>query len=60
MSSNDALDTAAVFPDSIIIPIHFEGWSHYTESGEALQQSFAALGISDRLRLLPPGTAVDL
>ncbi|UEG54863.1 MBL fold metallo-hydrolase [Mucilaginibacter daejeonensis] len=60
MSTNDALDTASIFPDSTIIPVHFEGWSHYTESGEALQQSFTALGIANRLKLLPPGAAIDL
>lgn len=60
MSTNDALDTASLFPYATIIPVHFEGWSHYTETGEDLQQSFAAIGIKDRLKLLPPGTAVEL
>jgi L-ascorbate metabolism protein UlaG (beta-lactamase superfamily) len=60
MDSNDAIDTANAFPEATIIPIHFEGWSHYSESKEMLIQSFGALGIIERLRILPPGKAVEL
>lgn len=55
MSTNDAIDTAFAFPGATIIPVHFEGWSHYTETGEMLLQSFQALGIGQRIRLLRPG-----
>jgi L-ascorbate metabolism protein UlaG (beta-lactamase superfamily) len=60
MGTNDAIDTAFAFPGAIIIPVHFEGWSHYTETGEMLQQSFTALGIADRLNILKPGVKTDL
>lgn len=60
MSANDAIDTAFTFPQSIIIPIHFEGWSHYSESGELLLQSFTALGINDNLTFLPRGEYLQL
>jgi L-ascorbate metabolism protein UlaG (beta-lactamase superfamily) len=60
MGSNDAIDTAFAFPNATIIPVHFEGWSHYTEGGEVLQQSFTALGIADRLRILTPGEKTGL
>jgi L-ascorbate metabolism protein UlaG (beta-lactamase superfamily) len=60
MGNNDALDTAAAFPNAIIIPLHFEGWSHYTEPAEMLKQGFAAVGISDRLKILEPGKKTEL
>lgn len=60
MGSNDAIDTAFTFPQSIIIPVHFEGWSHYTESGEVLTQAFQAMGIGGRLKILPAGEKVTL
>jgi len=60
MGTNDAIDTAFAFPDATIIPVHFEGWSHYTETGEMLQQSFSALGIADRLKILKPGVKTEL
>jgi len=60
MGTNDAIDTAFVFPKAIVIPVHFEGWTHYTESGEALEKSFAALDIKERLRILAPGKVIAL
>jgi L-ascorbate metabolism protein UlaG (beta-lactamase superfamily) len=60
MDSNDVVDTAAAFPDSVIIPVHYEGWSHYSEGIDLLIGSFGALGIADRLKILSPGVATLL
>ncbi|MBV7532330.1 MBL fold metallo-hydrolase [Chitinophaga sp. sic0106] len=60
MGSNDAIDTSFAFPGATIIPVHFEGWSHYTETGEMLRQSFTALGISNRLKILNAGVKTPL
>ena len=57
MDANDALDTAHAFPDATIVPLHYEGWAHFSQSGDDLVQSFKALGIGARLRLLEPGRA---
>ncbi len=62
MNGNDALDAAHAFPDATIVPLHYEGWAHFSQSGDDLVQSFKALGIGARLRLLEPGvpTAIEL
>ncbi|MFY9893992.1 MAG: MBL fold metallo-hydrolase [Xanthobacteraceae bacterium] len=62
MDANDALDTAHAFPDATIVPLHYEGWAHFSQSGDDLAQSFKALGLGARLRLLEPGvpTAIEL
>jgi L-ascorbate metabolism protein UlaG (beta-lactamase superfamily) len=60
MDANDALDTAAAFPNATIIPVHYEGWSHLTESGETLRQAFTALGLGERLKILEAGKPVVL
>jgi L-ascorbate metabolism protein UlaG (beta-lactamase superfamily) len=60
MGTNDAIDTAFAFPGATIIPVHFEGWTHYTETGEMLRQSFTALGIADRLKILKAGVITEL
>jgi len=57
MDTNDAIETAHAFPDAAIVPIHCEGWAHFTQGRADLEQSFAALGIGARLRLLEPGVA---
>jgi len=60
MGTNDSIDTAFAFPEATIIPVHFEGWSHYTETGEMLRQSFEALGIAGRLTILNRGVKTEL
>jgi L-ascorbate metabolism protein UlaG (beta-lactamase superfamily) len=62
MDANDAIETAHAFPDAVIVPVHYEGWAHFSQSGEDLVQSFKALGVGARLRLLERGvaTAIEL
>ena len=60
MTSNDALDTAAAFPNATLIPLHFEGWSHYTENGDVLKGAFTATGTDKRLYFPPLGKSVEL
>lgn len=55
MGTNDAIDTSADFPAATIIPLHYQGWSHYTQGGEVLTKAFEILGIADRLRILHSG-----
>jgi L-ascorbate metabolism protein UlaG (beta-lactamase superfamily) len=60
MATNDALDTAYAFPGARIVPVHTEGWAHFTESFEDLDRAFSALGRADRLVRLQPGRPVEL
>lgn len=53
-------DVTGAFPQAAIIPVHFEGWSHFTQPLEAIEKSFAALGLSQRLLILPPGKRTSL
>lgn len=55
MDTNDAIETAHAFPGATIVPIHRDGWAHLTQNGDDIDQSFKALGIAARLKLLPPG-----
>jgi L-ascorbate metabolism protein UlaG (beta-lactamase superfamily) len=55
MNTNDAIETAYAFPDAVIVPVHYEGWAHFMQSGEDLVQSFQTLGLGRRLRLLEHG-----
>jgi hypothetical protein len=44
----------------VIVPAHFEGWKHFTESRELIRKTFSAAGLVDRLRWLPPGIAAEI
>jgi L-ascorbate metabolism protein UlaG (beta-lactamase superfamily) len=60
MNTNDAIGTAHAFPGATIVPVHYEGWAHFTEGRRDLEASFEALGLSSRLRLLEPGIATAI
>ncbi|MFY9841093.1 MAG: hypothetical protein WAK55_32405 [Xanthobacteraceae bacterium] len=54
MDANDAIETAHVFPDTLIVPIHRDGWAHFAQNAKDLEDSFKALGIASRLLILGP------
>jgi L-ascorbate metabolism protein UlaG (beta-lactamase superfamily) len=60
MSVNDVLDTAHAFKDALIIPVHNEGWEHFTESADVLVDAFTTFGMSERLRTIARGERVAL
>jgi L-ascorbate metabolism protein UlaG (beta-lactamase superfamily) len=60
MDNNDAIDTALAFPRATIIPLHYEGWSHYTQNEKDLQASYQVMGIDQRLKILEAGVPVAL
>ncbi len=60
MNTNDAIETAHVFPNATIVPVHYEGWAHFSQNQRDLQASFEALGVGSRLRLLEPGIATRI
>ncbi len=55
MSTNDAIDTAFAFPEAMIVPLHYEGWKHFTQNESDLEKAYEAVGIKERLRILKPG-----
>ncbi|GAN80344.1 MBL fold metallo-hydrolase [Acidocella aminolytica] len=60
MNVNDVIETAAAFSDAVIVPLHFDGWRHFSQSGEDMERSFAALGIGSRLFMLKPGVPTKI
>ncbi|MEO6315244.1 MAG: MBL fold metallo-hydrolase [Chitinophagaceae bacterium] len=60
MGTNDAMDTAIAFPKAVIIPLHYEGWKHYTQNEKDILQSYQVLGIEQRFKILKAGVATEL
>jgi L-ascorbate metabolism protein UlaG (beta-lactamase superfamily) len=42
------------------VPLHFEGWAHFTESADSLRASFERRGLSQCLHLPTPGELIRL
>ncbi len=55
LNARTALEAAHVLEDAVIVPIHAEGWFHFSETVDRLVGMFAYDGASDRLRVLTPG-----
>ncbi|MEH2481568.1 L-ascorbate metabolism protein UlaG (beta-lactamase superfamily) [Nitrobacteraceae bacterium AZCC 2146] len=60
MDTNDAIETARAFPDAVIVPLHYDGWAHFKQSGGDLKSSFETLGFGARLQMLEPGVRTDI
>jgi L-ascorbate metabolism protein UlaG (beta-lactamase superfamily) len=60
MDVNDAIETAHAFPDALIVPVHCDGWAHFTQNRDDIETSFKTLGLAARLRLLEPGVATAI
>lgn len=60
MTAHEAAELATHMPRARIMPLHFEGWAHFSEGRDLIQSVFAAAGRSDRLIWGEPGKRVDL
>jgi L-ascorbate metabolism protein UlaG (beta-lactamase superfamily) len=43
-----------------VVPVHSEGWAHFTDDQESVRRAFTEAGLDDRLALLEPGGRVLL
>jgi L-ascorbate metabolism protein UlaG (beta-lactamase superfamily) len=55
LTSAEAAEAAAILGARQVIPLHFEGWAHFTEGRDRLVAAFEAAGLRDRLNLLALG-----
>ncbi len=62
MTADDAVELCAAVRPRIAIPIHYEGWKHFRQGREAVEQRFAAApaDFRERVRWLPIGEPVEL
>jgi len=59
-TANEALRFARATPGAVIVPVHFEGWKHFSESKEKVTEAFAATGLEERLHWLKAGEPSQL
>lgn len=59
LSSDRAAEATKVLGVRATIPVHFEGWTHFTQGADPLRAAFAGNGVADRLVLAEPGATVE-
>jgi L-ascorbate metabolism protein UlaG (beta-lactamase superfamily) len=58
LSSERAAEAAKILGVRAVVPVHFEGWAHFTQGADVLRAAFAGNGMADLLALAEPGAAV--
>jgi len=59
-TAEGAVAAARAFAGATIVPLHFEGWAHFSESRAQIATAFAAAGMAGRLRWPPPGVPIEI
>lgn len=60
LTAEEAVRFARHAPRSAIVPVHFEGWKHFSESREVIDQTFSAAHLQHRLHWLKAGSAAEI
>jgi L-ascorbate metabolism protein UlaG (beta-lactamase superfamily) len=60
LSADQMARAAAILEATTVVPVHVDGWGHFTEDPAAVPAAFAKHGLSDRLLLPRPGQVVIL
>jgi L-ascorbate metabolism protein UlaG (beta-lactamase superfamily) len=51
----EAAAAAQILGVRTVVPVHAEGWTHFTQGVDDLAAAYAARGLTDRLHVLSPG-----
>ncbi len=62
MTADDAVELCKLLQPRVVVPVHYEGWSHFHEGSELVAREIAGAPaeLRSRFRLVPRGEAVDL
>ncbi|WP_409332817.1 MBL fold metallo-hydrolase [Trujillonella humicola] len=62
LSAREAVEVARLVAPRVVVPVHYEGWSHFRQGRAAVERALASAPgeIRGRFRWLVPGTATDL
>jgi L-ascorbate metabolism protein UlaG (beta-lactamase superfamily) len=60
LTTADAVKAARAFPSATIVPLHFEGWEHFSETRADVEAAFKEAGLSSRLHWPEPGRPIAL
>jgi L-ascorbate metabolism protein UlaG (beta-lactamase superfamily) len=60
LSSDRAAEATKLLAAPTVIPLHYEGWTHFRQGADSLRAAFAGNGIADRLTVVAPGATVTV
>ena len=60
LSGARAAEVAAVLGARVVVPLHYEGWAHFSEGIDEVRDAFAEAGLAERLVVPAPGEWIAL
>ncbi|MEV6769788.1 MBL fold metallo-hydrolase [Nocardia sp. NPDC051030] len=60
LNGRSAVRAAAALGDAVIVPVHGEGWAHFSETFEYLSRNFEYAGRGDQLSIPTPGVPLAI
>jgi L-ascorbate metabolism protein UlaG (beta-lactamase superfamily) len=60
LSGDRAAQAAEILGARAVVPLHFEGWAHFSQGLDQIRASFAGYQLSDRLAVVERGETVEL
>lgn len=60
MTSEEGAQAARTFKNAAIVPLHFEGWAHFSEGRDKIAEAFSAAKLQDRLRWPKAGEPISI
>jgi L-ascorbate metabolism protein UlaG (beta-lactamase superfamily) len=60
LSNEAAVQAAKIMGSATVIPVHADGWAHFSQSAVQLRDAFEAEGVADRIIVVRPGESADV
>ncbi len=60
LNAKEALKVVHALNPRTVIPIHYEGWKHFKETGAAAREVFEASDVNEKIRWLPMGKSSEI
>jgi L-ascorbate metabolism protein UlaG (beta-lactamase superfamily) len=60
MNGREAALAARALAPRVVVPVHYDGWSHFREPRAEAERAFAEAGLADRVRWLTPGAPAEI
>ena len=60
MTAADGIEAARAFQNAKIVPLHYEGWAHFSESRDVISSAFDSADLANRLHWLQAGIKSEL
>ncbi|NRQ50457.1 MBL fold metallo-hydrolase [Aeromicrobium stalagmiti] len=60
MDAREAVELLGLVDPTTVVPVHYEGWSHFSQGRGPAEARLAASPYADRIRWIDPGESTDL